>query len=128
MLEARVANNYAFQDDHVEISLSTGLSGAPIASVSLDGRQCSDIEVADHSTHWQLSCVTESVADLRTTEAHVRIPVVNLTSNEEPVTALFSIITSHTNIAGVGGVRGPLETYQTRLVEGEASEIQTLGE
>ena len=128
MPEARVANKYALQDDHVNMSLSTDLSGAPIASVSLDGRECSDIEVADHPTHWQLSCVTESVADLRTTEAHVRIPVVNLTSNEpEPVAALFSIITSHTSIAGVGGVSGPLETYQTRLVEGEASEIQTQG-
>ena len=127
MPEARVANSYAFQDDLAEVALSVGLDGAPIASVSLDGQPILHVEVADHHTHWMLTCVSESIPDLKESTAYVRIPVVNLTSGgREPVTALLSIITSHTNFAGEAGVTGPLETYQTRLLEGEASEIQTI--
>ena len=128
MPDARVANKYTFQDGGTEVSLMPGLDGKLVATLRIDGRKADDVKVTEHSTHWRVKGGAGVVHDERSSKARVRIPKVHLTADEpQPVTALLTIVTSLTNIAGTAGVTGPLETYQARLMEGEASEVHTLG-
>lgn len=127
MNDPEVANRYTFEGDDVTATLLPGMAGEPTASLSVRGTEVSDLEVSAHGSHTTLSGVTRVVHDSHITTARLRIPTVHLVDREPvEVTALLSIVTSHTNIAGLKGVRGPLETYDAALVTGTADLVQTI--
>jgi hypothetical protein len=110
------ANHFTIVGPAVEGSLDTsGISGGPVAAVTVDGRKLTAPRVATLREGVVIQGIHEEVADGHTREVVITVPNVNLDESEVVTCAgLLLLVTMRTSIGGPGLVRGPLQDYELR--------------
>lgn len=120
-LSQRPADRFVFSGEEVSGSLDTSFAVEPTGTITIDGREATQVQVSEDPLGWRLTGSLEFVPDHSATSVTVFLPRVNVGDGSEPFDAFLVVATAYTSFAGPALVPGPLAAYQTRALTGTAT-------
>jgi hypothetical protein len=124
-MNTRPANHYVVVGTIDGIVDTSGLTGAPVVDIRLDGKPIENAQLHDCDDGIEVTALVEQVADLRSVRLRLILPKVNVGADATPFAAVAVLTTELTTIAGPDLVEGPLHFYEVRPVGGTADAVET---
>lgn len=120
------ANHFAFEGPGLSgVVATSSLTGKPTGTITVDGKQSSELMVEPGSPGWIGSTSVETVPDAYSRSVTLILPNVHVRDAGQPFGGLAIIVTHRSSLAGPGLVEGALEGYQVREVSGTASFVHS---
>jgi hypothetical protein len=116
------ADHYALTGMGIDAVVDTsGLAGAPVVSLSVDGRQIRDPSFTTTQHGIVVDATVESVPDSHSLEIRLTFPEVNVSEEYVTFTGFAALTRALTSIGGPRLISGALYFYELRPVAGTAS-------
>jgi hypothetical protein len=121
------ANHYVFEGRGMTGTVdTTSDAGTPMASVSVDGVDATDVDVQPApGLGVMVRGDLGGIADGPRRAVTVVVPEVNLSGDVERFWGLAVIVTTQSSIGGPALVQGALQSYEPREISGTASAVMS---